>query len=149
MYTIRKLDAKKDFEKTKALFKETFSLPPWKDDWSDERQLALYIDDLISQKNALCLGFFDDELLIGLALGRIMHFYLGTQFRIDEFCITNRQQGKGLGTSFFDQIKEFCRKRGIQDLLLDTTRSFPAYRFYLKNGFEEIPDNVSLLCHLK
>lgn len=39
------------------------------------------------------------------------------------------------------KIKEL----NISYILLDTVKSFDAYNFYLKNGFEEIVGNVGLL----
>lgn len=149
MTSIRKLHPIDDFQKTKRLFKETFSLPPWEDDWKDDHQLDLYIHELLDPTNALCLGCFEGEELLSLALGRVMHFYLGTQFRIDEFCVRKDRQGKGFGSFFFDQIKDYCKENKIRYLLLDTTKTFPAYSFYRKNGFQDVKDNVSLACDLQ
>lgn len=141
----------KEFEEIKKVFVETFSKEPWLDEWNDEKQLNLYIHDLIDQNNSLSLGLyiFDEilnkEVLVGLALGRIMHFYKGKQFRIDEFCIYYKYQNKGLGVEFMDLLFKKMKEIDISFILLDTDKSFNAYSFYHKVGFKDIKDSIGLI----
>lgn len=39
------------------LFVSVFTKEPWNDDWSDENQLRLYIQDLTGQKNSMTLAY--------------------------------------------------------------------------------------------
>lgn len=43
-------------EAIKKLFVSVFTIEPWNDDWSDEKQLDCYIDDLIGQGYSLKAG---------------------------------------------------------------------------------------------
>ncbi len=141
---LRTLDPKKDFAQVKEVFESAFSREPWNDDWSDRRQLDLYIQDLLDQKNTLAFGLFDNDALVGIALGRLMHFYEGNQFRIDELCIKPGHQGKGLGTLLLDRIGKACIEKKIAYLILTTERNYPAYSFYCRNGFQSLENSVML-----
>lgn len=128
----------------KALFAEIFTSEPWNDDWSDPVQLHQYIIDLIGNNNSLTLGLFENDRLIGLSMGSIMHWYIGTEYYIFEFCIKAGKQQKGLGTEFLNMIEEYSKSKQITHIFLQTERTAPAYNFYKKNGFVELTDHVSL-----
>ena len=120
-----------------------FTHEPWLDDWSDRAQLDAYIDDLTGQRNSLALGFFDGERLIGLSLGFVKHWFAGTEYVVDEFCVDRHSQGRGTGTAFLQAIEGYLRERGIFRIFLQTGKDMPAYAFYLKNGFRELEGHVS------
>ena len=126
-----------------ALFYDVFTNDPWNDDWSDAAQLDAYITDLIGQRNALTLGYVDGDRLVGLSMGFIKHWYSGTEYYIDEFCIDRRMQGRSIGTSFMKAIEQYLAKREIRQIFLQTERTAPAYGFYLNRGFQELKDHVS------
>ncbi|MDE5884444.1 MAG: GNAT family N-acetyltransferase [Oscillospiraceae bacterium] len=143
MITMKELSIEQ-MEEIKQLFFKIFSNEPWNDDWSDPIQLHQYINDLIGNKNSFSLGLFDDDKLIGLSLGYIMHWYAGTEYYIFEFAIETERQEKGLGTDFLSKIEKYAADKKITHIFLQTERTAPAYHFYQKNGFSEIKDHVSL-----
>ena len=148
MILIKKLSV--DFiEEIKTLFAEIFTNEPWNDDWSDENQLHNYILDLTGNRNSLAIGLFEDEKFIGMALGSIKHWYTGTEYYIDEFCIKSQKQGKGIGTKFLAMVEKFVEEKGISHIFLQTERTVPAFEFYKKNGFTELCDHVSFVKELK
>ena len=126
------------------LFIDVFTQDPWNDDWSDPEQLRAYIDDLIGQRNSLTIGYFCDEQLVGLSMGRVKHWYEGTEYCVDEFCIAGPFQHQGIGSRFLSEIEAYLTERGIRCLYLQTDKDVPAHSFYLKNGFEEQRNSVSL-----
>ncbi len=130
-------------EQIKCFFCDVFTREPWNDDWSDEAQLDAYITDLTANRNSLVFGLFDEEKMVGLAIGSIRHWYTGTEYVIDEFCIKTEEQGRGLGTLFMQMIEKEITERGIKRIFLQTERTLPAYEFYKKNGFGEMTDHVS------
>jgi len=128
----------------KSFFKDIFTREPWNDDWSDDEQLYQYITDIIGNRNSLAFGLFEGEQLLGLALGNIKHWYNGTEFFVEEFCVKTEMQGQGLGTEFLRLLEVELRAREIKTIFLMTGKEMPAFEFYRKNGFEEIINHVSL-----
>lgn len=136
-----KLEIKKigidNIEKIKTIIKAAFSGEPWYDDWSDEQQFHAYIIDLIDNKNSLSLGLYDNNELIGVSLGRIKHWYTGTQYCIDDLAISPKAQSKGYGSKFMKLIEDYILKENIVGIVLFSEKDIPAYNFYIKNNFEE------------
>ena len=132
-----------DREEITAKFTRVFTAEPWCDDWSDTGQLYAYITDLAGQENSLTLGYMENGEIAALAMGRKKHWYTGTEYCIDEFFVDTPFQGKGVGSAFLKDMKEYLSSEGIEQIFLQTDRNVPAYGFYLKNGFIEIEDIVS------
>ncbi|MBR6599325.1 MAG: GNAT family N-acetyltransferase, partial [Oscillospiraceae bacterium] len=105
--------------------------------------------DLTGNRNSLAIGLFEDDEFIGMALGSIKHWYTGTEYYIDEFCIKSQKQGKGIGTKFLAMVEKFVEEKGISHIFLQTERTVPAFEFYKKNGFTELCDHVSFVKELK
>ena len=126
-----------DKEIIKNLFTSVFTIAPWYDDWSDTNQLDMYINDLVGQGYSLTYGLFDDDELIGIALGYVKHWYSGTEYIINEFCIKTDRQGVGAGSFFITEIEKAIKELGIKQIFLLTDSNVPAYNFYKKNGFVE------------
>ena len=143
MYTLKRLGPD-DREEIKAVFVSVFTAAPWYDDWSDQEQLDLYIQDLTGQGYSLTFGLYDDaDELIGISLGYIKHWYSGTEYIINELCIRTDRQGSGAGTFFIREIEKAIRELGIKQIFLLTESDVPAYEFYRKNGFIELTNNVA------
>ncbi|WP_105096391.1 GNAT family N-acetyltransferase [Streptococcus suis] len=134
-----------DMEMVKELFLSVFSQEPWNDDWSDEEQLDCYIGDLLAHPRALCFGLFDQGKLLGLSLGYIRFWYEGTEYRIEELCISRHYQGRGIGQDFLKRIEKLLADRKIVHILLQTERNLPAYSFYKKYGFRALEEDVTMV----
>ena len=130
------------------LFQDVFSQEPWNDKWNDE-QLHVYLLDLMDNKNSLSYGLFDQNQMIGLSIGHIRHWYQGTEYRIDEFCIDTKYQSQGCGTFFLQEIEKQVKEKNIKTLFLQTDRTIPAYHFYQKKGFETVDDLITLVKNIK
>lgn len=144
MTEIRKLDVN-DINAIKELFFSIFSNEPWCDDWSDPVQLHNYIFDLVGNNNSLTFGLYENNELVGISLGYIMHWCAGTEYYIFEFCVSTDKQHKGLGTEFIRTIEDKVRGLGVDHIFLQTERTMPAFSFYVKNGFKELDGHVSLV----
>ena len=134
--TVKKLSIN-DKEIIKNLFTSVFTIAPWYDDWSDTNQLDLCITDLIGQNYSLTYGLYDADELIGVSMGYIKHWYSGTEYIIEEFCIKTDRQGSGAGTFFVAEIEKAIKEMGLKQIFLLTDTNVPAYNFYKKNGFDE------------
>ena len=132
-----------DLEEIKDLFRSVFMGPPWNEEWSDEEQLNEYLKDLIEVRGSLLFGLYEEEQLIGMSLGRIKHWYKGTEYFIEELCIRNDYQGKGYGRLLFELIGEKLKEHNLNTIFLMTDRNQPAYRFYQRLEFRELPELTS------
>ena len=113
---IKELDSSQRAELVE-LFLEIFTGAPWYDVWEDPDRPALYLEELTGSPNSLSLGLYDGSRLIGISLGRILHFAFGTQYCIDEFGIRPDRQGQGAGREFL--IENFAHARKIDFLFSD------------------------------
>lgn len=141
-YHFKQLD-NSDAADIEELFVNVFTKEPWNDDWSNKNQLQLYIQDLIGQNNSLTFGLYEGTELVGISLGHIRHWYSGTEYYIDELCISTAKQGKGIGTLFIDKIEKACKKFGLTHIFLLTENNVPAFEFYKKRSFYELKNNVA------
>lgn len=132
-----------DKEEIKSLYRTVFTKEPWNDDWSDEKQLDLYITDLIGNRNSLTLGLVDENQYVGMTLGHIKHWYSGTEYYIEELFVSTELQGRGVGSCFIQLIEQYLAKRDIHHIFLQTEENMPAYSFYKKRGFNELHGHVS------
>lgn len=132
-----------EFSEIKELYREVFTAPPWEDDWSDDKQLTLYIEEIMCGKHPLHFGLYVDGKLEGIALGMIKHWCQGTEYYLDEFCIRTNLQGKGLGTKFLHMIFDEIQSIGLCGIFLATDHDKPAFEFYRKFGFELQEKHVS------
>lgn len=127
-----------------------FSAEPWNDQLTVP-QITDYVSSMMAMNTFIGYRLTDraSNKLIGLSLGFIKPWYQGKEYVIDTFLITGTHQGKGLGSTFLERIKEDLLKKEIPTILLDTEESMPAADFYKKNGFKPLPDNVSYYLSLE
>jgi len=126
------------------LYRNSFGGEPWNDDWSNQEQLDEYIKEISSSYHALNYGLLIDGKLVALSIGMVRHWWEGTNYNIEEFCISPELQHQGLGTKFMKLIEGDIRQRGLAGIFLQTDKDKPSYRFYQKNGFFELDLHVSL-----
>lgn len=131
------------------LFKASFGREPWNDDWSDEKQLARYIKEISSSYNSLNYGLIADNKLVALSIGMIRHWWEGTNYNIEEFCVSPEYQSKGIGSRFMALIEADIKERDLCGIFLQTDNDKPAYNFYKRNGFNELSSHVSFYKRVK
>ena len=131
------------------LFKRAFRGEPWNDDWSDPVQLVEYIKEISGSYNALNYGLIIDDRLAAMSIGMIRHWWEGTNYNIEEFCVDPELQGQGIGTRFMKMIECEIKRKGLCGIFLQTDNDKPSYRFYQKNGFKELSAHVSFYKRVK
>lgn len=132
-------------EAIKAVIQDAFSVQPWNDNWDDDAVFHEYIMDLVGNRNSLAFGAYDDGKLIGVSLGRVKHWYDGNEYCIDDFGIATSSQGKGIGSSLLNYIREYAAEHKFKSVTLWTERSAAAYDFYVKNGLTNATGRVSFI----
>ena len=131
------------------LYQRAFGKAPWNDDWSDEEQLTEYISEVSGGKTKLNYGLLIDGKLAAVALGSIRHWWEGTNLNIEELCVDPDLQGQGIGSRFMKMIEEDIKARGLAGIFLQTDADKPSYKFYIKNGYNELNKHVSFYKSVK
>ena len=126
------------------LYKNAFMGEPWNDDWSERSQLEEYIRDVAAYFKGLNYGLLIDGKLAAVSLGSVRHWWEGTNYNIEEFCVDPTIQGQGIGSHFMSLIEDEIRKQGLAGIFLQTDMDKPSYRFYKKNGYNDLELHVSL-----
>ena len=130
--------------KMAKLYKSAFYGEPWNDDWSDEEQLIKYVQEKSGGFHAINYGLLIDGELVALSMGQITHWWEGTNYVLEELCVSPDCQGSGVGTHFMELIEQDLKTRDVKGIFLQTDEDKPAYNFYHKNGFNDIQKHVSL-----
>jgi GNAT superfamily N-acetyltransferase len=94
-------------------------------------------DEVIKRDDTKIFVADDNGKLIGLAtlyfLPNIRHGW--HRGHIEDFFITATSRSKGVGTQLFAAIKEYCRKKNIHVIKLDSEKDLlTSHAFYEKNG---------------
>ena len=142
------LDAS-NLQEMAELYKSAFKGEPWNDDWSDPDQLMEYIKEISGAYNALNFGLFINGELAAMSVGMIRHWWEGTNYNIEEFCVRPDLQGQGIGSHFMAVISDNVRERGLSGIFLQTDNDKPSYGFYHKNAFKDLDSHVSLYKKVK
>ncbi len=126
------------------IYRGAFAGEPWNDDWSDTKQLIEYIKDVSQAYNSLNYGLLVDGKLAGISVGKINHWWEGTNYNIEELCVSPSYQGQGIGSKFLELIEQRVREKGLAGIFLQTDNDKPSYHFYHKNGFNDLDMHISL-----
>ena len=131
------------------LYRDAFAGEPWNDDWSDNVQLNEYMKDISGAHGALNYGLIIDGKLVAMSVGKINHWWEGTNYNIEELCVSPSYQGQGIGSGFLSLIEDDIRKKGLAGIFLQTDNDKPSYHFYHKNGFKDLDAHISLYKNVK
>ena len=94
-------------------------------------------DEIIRREDTKIFVAEENGELVG-----VVTFYLLPNIRhgwhrghIEDFFVTEKMRGKGVGGLIFTAIKEFCRKNNIKVIKLDSGNELTnAHAFYERNG---------------
>jgi len=126
------------------VFIDTFTKEPWYDVYESKDKVVKYFNNYLDNNCFLGYVCLLDEKVVAMSIGMKKSSIEGMEYYIDEFCISYKLQGKGIGSKFMKYIKEDIQKQELNGMLLNTKKNYPAYKFYLKNGFKQIDDLVVL-----
>ncbi len=127
-----------------GVYKRAYAKDPRQDDWEDTKQLEEYIKNVLVSQEQLNFGLLSDGNLIAVSLGNLRHWYGGSNYNIEEFCVDPKFQRQGIGSRFLQIIEAEIEKRGIAGIYLQAERDKPAYDFLKKNTFNDVENQVGL-----
>lgn len=130
------------------LYKNLFTAAPWNESW-DETSAKLHLEEIFNTPGFLGLGYFDNNNdLQGFIIGICESWLAHKQFYVNEMCVDNKHQGKGIGTLLMQRLKEELKSRNISKMYLLTLRDSNAQHFYQKHSFIESEKMIVMGCKI-
>ncbi len=126
------------------LYQDVFSGAPWYEQ-SDDADVRRLLEGFSGMNSFIGYVLNDGERIIAFSIGFIKPYINGNEYYIDQFCVNPVYQGQGVGSFFMEQIKADLCIKGIHAAMLCTEAGYPAYGFYVKNGFSELADTRFLV----
>lgn len=126
------------------LFIETFAKEPWNDVYESRQQIVNLFNNYFNTNYFIGYVAKLDDKIVALSLGMKKPWIEGLEYYIDQFCVGYEMQGKGIGSWFINKIEESIKTQGMNGILLNTERGYPAVEFYKKNGFKILNDILVL-----
>lgn len=126
-----------------------FAGPPWNEVWT-EAQAFDRIDEIMSARVSRGVVCMDGDACVSMLCGRIMTYQEKKMFYIDEFSVHPDWQRQGVGSRMLAFLRQELQRepQRIWHMALVTTRGFPSVAFYQKNGFVELPDEMTMAGHV-
>ncbi|WP_167859348.1 GNAT family N-acetyltransferase [Paenibacillus cymbidii] len=128
-----------DIEKCVALYIDVFNRPPWNNEWTPEtaRRLVHDLWHTPGFRGYAAIDETQDDSPVAAVLGKEKQWWKGTEFWIEEFFVRPDSQGQGIGSRLLAFVCADLRDRGIDQAVLLTDKSAPAFAFYTDRGFRE------------
>lgn len=114
-----------EYEKTLALRNKVMRIP---------LGLNIYEEDFSSEKDALMMGMFDGEQLLGVGVMSNN----GPDYKLEYLCIDSEIQSCGIGASLLECLEAMAKRQGAQKISMDARVS--AKKFYARHGYETVGD---------
>lgn len=79
----------------------------------------------------------EEGYVVGCAFfRRETRLFTGPMVYVDDLVSDQNQRSKGVGQALIEWMSEFCRERGIKNLVLDSgVQRGAAHKFYFREGF--------------
>lgn len=122
---------------------EAFNSEPWNDKWTVE-SASNRISQMINCEGFDGLVAYEGEKLIGMILGNHEYYYDAMLFQIKEFCVAPQVKGTGVGSKLLGEFTTRLKVKGIDRIILLTSRTNATEGFYRKHGFDSFDDMVMM-----
>lgn len=132
-----------DVKEITELFIDSFNNPPWNDEWTYNTASKRLID-IINTPGYYGMAYYEDNVLLGMIMGRAEQYFNGESFQILEFCIRRNMQRQGLGRKLLTEFKNKLKEKNIVSVFLITLHGHSTEGFYKNNGFK-CDDNMLIM----
>ncbi|WP_236913672.1 GNAT family N-acetyltransferase [Clostridium sp. Cult2] len=133
-----------DIDNCVNIFGDAYSKEPWNETY-DLDKVREFLKKFTLNNIYIGWVVLKGHQTIGFAIGIIMPSIGKDYFKIEDICIRPDMQGKGIGRQLIKKITLELKNKDIDSIMLNTIKEFPAYRFYLMNGFDEIKSSSTMI----
>lgn len=116
-----------DLNGASEVFKIESSKPPYKQKWT------------VKTAEAKLSKFLKEEFFVAIDNKKVIGFITAALSSegsyIDEFWISKKYQGKGIGRKLIERVEETCKKKGSKKIMVLVTPTADAFHAYKKFGY--------------
>lgn len=143
---IRQMEIK-DIDSCAKICLDAYSKEPWNEN-HDLGKVKDFLGKFTSNNIYIGWVICSDNQIIGFVVGIVIPSIGDDYFRIEDICISSDMQGKGIGSIFMKGLAARLKDKNMDSIILNTIMGFPAYNFYLKNGFIEIDSSSTMVLEI-
>jgi len=133
-----------DFDDCVHLYCDAFNAPPLEYTWLTPQKALRYIRDLTKTPNFMGYTYWLDGEMAAFCFGVLDNYFEGYMFEVEELAVAGKYHRTGIGSTVMQLLEKKLASYRVAAVNLQTSRSLPAFNFYVKNGYEEVPENVTL-----
>jgi len=103
-----------------------------------------YVRDLTLVPNFIGYTCWLENEMVAFCFGQLCNYFESTIYEISEIAVTSKYHRQGIGTQVLNALEKKLAGFNVSAINLSTSREIPAYNFYLKNGYDEVPEITTL-----
>ncbi len=94
----------------------------------------------LKNEKSICIIVSDNDQDLGFVLGNV-YYYGGEKYaKIDEICVTDEEQGRGLGKILINEFEKKALESGISCIYFEQYKDERLDGFYSNNGYQLAED---------
>jgi len=134
-----------DFDECVRIYIDAFNAPPLNYSFITKEKAWRYIRDLTRMPGFMGYTYWVGDEMAAFCFGILDNYFEGTMFEVEELAVAAAFQRSGIGSTVMNLLETKLAGYNVSAVSLQTSRDLPAFGFYLKNGYEELKENVTLL----
>lgn len=97
--------------------------------WTDETVTRKFFQ-LVNRYDYLGLGLYNDQIMIGFAVGQLIQFDDGLVALLNELFVIKSMQSKGFGSKLLKAFEDLAKNKGAFRIQLESANDHMHHRFY-------------------
>ena len=134
-----------DLEICTEIYVNAFNAPPLNYEFLSKEKAERYLRDLTRTPGFLGYTYWEEDVMIAFCFGKLDNYFEGTMFEVEELAVIPQKHRSGIGSTVMQLLETKLASYRVMAVNLQTSRDLPAFGFYLKNGYEELKENVTLM----
>jgi len=132
-----------DLEICTEIYKDAFS-PVVDTEILSREKVWRYVRDMTLTPNFIGYTCWLENEMVAFCFGKLDNYFEGATYEISEIAVASKYHRQGIGSQVLNILEKKLAGFNVAAITLNTSRQIPAYDFYLKNGYDEIPEVTTL-----
>lgn len=130
-----------DLDRCSELLENTYTKYPYNENFVPGNSLK-YLKNKFNIGKDHSFVFLLDKKVMGFIIVSLSYWADGPQAIIEEIVFDKKIRGKGYAKKLMKYIETYLKERGVVSGMLWVKRDSAAYKFHLKNNYQEAKDLV-------